>query len=122
VTVSEGIKIHRTNCPNAAQLLTKFDYRVVKAEWTESKEDLLFTVEIKISGEDEPGILDGISKVISKDLKVNLRSLSMNKEEGMFEGKLIITVRDLKHLELLISKLSEIKGVADVSRNESLNF
>ena len=122
MTVSEGIKIHRTNCPNAAQLLTKFDYRVVKAEWTESKEDLLFTVEIKISGEDEPGILDGISKVISKDLKVNLRSLSMNKEEGMFEGKLIITVRDLKHLELLISKLSEIKGVADVSRNESLNF
>jgi guanosine-3',5'-bis(diphosphate) 3'-pyrophosphohydrolase len=122
VTVSEGIKIHRTNCPNAAQLLTKYNYRVVKAKWTESKEDLLFTVEIKISGEDEPGILDGISKVINKDLKVNLRSISMDKEEGMFDGKLLITVRDLKHLELLMSRLSEIKGVINVGRNESLNI
>jgi len=122
VTVSEGIKIHRANCPNAAQLLTKYNYRVVRAKWTESKEDLLFTVEIKISGEDEPGILDGISKVINKDLKVNLRSISMDKEEGMFDGKLLITVRDLKHLELLMSRLSEIKGVINVGRNESLNI
>ncbi len=121
VTVGEGIKIHRSNCPNAAQLLTKFDYRVVKAKWTKGAEDLLFTVEIKISGEDEPGILDGISRVLSKDLKVNLRSISMDNEDGLFEGKLVITVRDLKHLELLISRLSEVKGVIDVSRNESLN-
>jgi guanosine-3',5'-bis(diphosphate) 3'-pyrophosphohydrolase len=121
VTVSEGIKIHRINCPNAARLLTKFDYRVVRAKWTKSKEALLFTAEIKISGEDEPDILDGISKVISKDLKVNLLSISINKEDGMFEGKLIITVRDLKHLELLMSKLSKIKGVIDVGRNESHN-
>jgi guanosine-3',5'-bis(diphosphate) 3'-pyrophosphohydrolase len=121
VTVSEGIKIHRTNCPNAAQLLTKFNYRVVKARWTGSKEDLLFTVELKISGEDEPGILDGISKVINKDLKVNLLSISMDKAEGMFYGKLIITVRDLQHLELLIAKLSEIKGVIEVGRSESIN-
>jgi guanosine-3',5'-bis(diphosphate) 3'-pyrophosphohydrolase len=121
VTVSEGIKIHRTNCPNAAQLLTKYNYRVVRAKWTGSKEDLLFTVEIKISGEDEPGILDGISKVINKDLKVNLLSISMDKAEGMFQGRLIITVRDLQHLELLITKLSEVKGVIEVSRNESLS-
>ena len=122
VTVSEGIKIHRTNCPNAAQLLTKFNYRIVKARWSGSKEDLLFTVELKISGEDEPGILDGISKVINKDLKVNLLSISMDKAEGMFHGKLIITVRDLQHLELLIARLSEIKGVIEVVRSESLNL
>ncbi|UCH13965.1 MAG: bifunctional (p)ppGpp synthetase/guanosine-3',5'-bis(diphosphate) 3'-pyrophosphohydrolase [Bacteroidales bacterium] len=122
VSVGEGIKIHRTNCPNAAQLLTKFDYRIVKAKWTKGTEDRLFNVEIKINGEDEPGILDGISRVISKDLKVNLRSISMNNEDGYFEGKLVITVRDLEHLELLISRLSEIKGVIDVSRNEYLNI
>ncbi len=122
VTVSEGIKIHRTNCPNAAQLLTKFNYRVVKAKWSGTKEDLLFTVELKISGEDEPGILDGISKVINKDLKVNLLSISMDKAEGMFHGKLIITVRDLQHLELLIARLSEIKGVIEVARSESFNL
>ncbi len=121
VTVGEGIKIHRANCPNAAQLLTKFDYRVVKAKWTRGVQDILFTAEIKISGEDEPGILDGISRVLSKDLKVNLRSISMDSENGLFEGKLVITVRDVKHLELLISRLSEVKGVIDVGRNESLN-
>jgi guanosine-3',5'-bis(diphosphate) 3'-pyrophosphohydrolase len=121
VTVSEGIKIHRINCPNAARLITKFNYRVVRAKWTKSKEDLLFTVEIKISGEDEPGILDGISKIISKDLKVSLLSISINKEDGMFEGKLTITVRDLKHLEIMMTKLSKIKGVIDVGRNESHN-
>jgi GTP pyrophosphokinase len=122
VTVGEGIKIHRTNCPNAAQLLTKFDYRVVKAKWTKGAEDILFTAEIKISGEDEPGILDGISRVLSKDLKVNLRSISMDSGDGLFEGKLVITVRDIKHLELLISRLSEVKGVIDVGRNENLSI
>jgi guanosine-3',5'-bis(diphosphate) 3'-pyrophosphohydrolase len=121
VTVGEGIKIHRINCPNAAQMLTKFNYRVVKAKWTKGANDLLFTVEIKISGEDEPGILDGISKVLSKDLKVSLRSISMDNEDGMFEGKLVITVRDLQHLEQLLTRLSKVKGVINVSRTESLN-
>jgi guanosine-3',5'-bis(diphosphate) 3'-pyrophosphohydrolase len=122
VTIGEGIKIHRINCPNAAQMLTKFNYRIVKAKWTKGADDLLFTVEIKISGENEPGILDGISKVLSKDLKVSLRSISMDNEDGMFEGKLVITVRDLQHLEQLITRLSEVKGVINVSRNEGLNI
>ncbi len=122
VTVGEGIKIHRTNCPNAAQLLTKFGYRIVKAKWTKGADDHLFDVDIKISGQDEPSILDGISRVISKDLKVSLRSISMNSEDGFFEGKITITVRDLEHLELLKLRLSEIKGVIDVSRNEYLNI
>jgi guanosine-3',5'-bis(diphosphate) 3'-pyrophosphohydrolase len=118
VTVSDGTKVHRKNCPNAAQLLTKYNYRVIKARWSKSDKDLMFPVEIKINAEDEPNILDSISNVITKDLKVSLRAISMDTEDGMFKGKLRITVRNLDHLESLITRLHKVKGVIDVTRTE----
>ncbi len=120
VTVSEGTKIHRRSCPNAAQLLTKYNYRVIKARWSGGGKDILFPAEIKINAEDEPNILDSIYNVISRDLKVNLRAISMDTEDGMLKGKLKITVRDLNHLESLIARISEVKGVINVTRSEGV--
>lgn len=121
VTVGEGIKIHRLNCPNAVQLVTKYGYRVVKARWTESVKSALFPVEITIEGENDPAILNSISNVLSKDLKINLQSINMENLNNMFIGKLKITVRDTNHLESLITRLASLKGVYHVSRAQGYN-
>lgn len=118
VTVMEGIKIHRTNCPNAAQLIGKYGYRIVQAKWTRKDKGSIFPVDIHLTGEDNSGILKSISETIAKDLKVNIRSISMDTEEGMIKGKLCLMVRDLNHLDHLIGKLSQIKGLYSVSRIE----
>ena len=119
ITVSDGIKIHRTNCPNAAQLLSKYGYRVVKARWNKSDGTTSFPAEIKISGEDIPGLLNNISDVISREFKIALRSISLDTENGVFQGKLKLMVHDIKHLDYLIARLNKIKGIYSVKRLES---
>ena len=111
VTISEGIKIHRTNCPNAPQLNARWGYRIVKAKWKESKLIGSFQTTIKINGFDELGIVNRISEVISNDLKVNMRSISINSASGLFEGRIQLFVTDSKNLEMLLYKLNNIKGV-----------
>ena len=111
VTIKEGIKIHRTSCPNAAQLHQRWGYRVVNAKWKESKTETSFQTTIKIVGLDELGMVNKISELISKDLKVNMRSFSMNSTNGMFEGRIQVFVTDTKHLEMLLYRLNRIKGV-----------
>jgi guanosine-3',5'-bis(diphosphate) 3'-pyrophosphohydrolase len=111
VTISEGIKIHRTNCPNAPQLNARWGYRIVKAKWKESKFAGSFQTTIKINGIDELGIVNRISEVISNDLKVNMRSISLNSSNGLFEGRIQLFVTDNKNLEMLLYKLNNIKGV-----------
>lgn len=111
VTVSEGIKIHRTTCPNANQLHTRWGYRIVKAKWKGSSKAGAFQSTIKITGADELGILNRISEVISKDLKVNMRNLAINSKNGLFEGVIQLYVEDTKHLEMLLYKLSRVQGV-----------
>jgi guanosine-3',5'-bis(diphosphate) 3'-pyrophosphohydrolase len=118
VTIGEGIKIHRTNCPNAAQLIGKYGYRVVKAKWTRKGPDSAFPVSIRVSGEDHAGILKNISEAISKDLKVNVRSISMDASEGLISGKISLMVRDLEQLDNLISRISSLKGIYSVNRME----
>ena len=118
VTIGEGIKIHRTNCPNAVQLIGKYGYRVVKAKWTRRGPDSIFPVDIRITGENQSGILNSISEAISKDLKVNINAISMESEQGIIIGKISLRVRDLGHLESLIERLKKIKGIYTVSRLE----
>jgi len=116
VTVAEGIKIHRLNCPNAAQMISKYGYRIVKAHWSSGGKEALFTVELSVTGENDPNLLNSISGVISKDLKVTLRAINFDTESGMFKGRLKITIRDSSHLDSLIGRISAIKGVYQVSR------
>ena len=118
VTINEGIKIHRSNCPNATQLIGKYGYRVVNAKWTRKDAETVFPVDIGISGEDNTNILNNVYEIITKDLHVNIRSIKLDTTDGVFEGKISLTVRNLKHLDYLIGRIRNIKGVYHVGRVE----
>ncbi len=115
VTVGEGIKIHRTSCPNAAKLMSNFGYRIVKAKWNSQKQ-LAFLTGIKIIGIDEVGLINNLTTVISNDFKVNMRSITVDSHEGIFEGSIMVYVNDTIHLDNLIAKLKLVRGVTDVIR------
>ncbi|WP_079688418.1 RelA/SpoT family protein [Ohtaekwangia koreensis] len=118
VTVSEGIKIHRTNCPNAPELLSHHGNRVVKAKWT-SQHEVAFLTGLKIRGTDRVGLINDVSKIISEELKVNMSSMSIHTDSGIFEGEIMLYVNDTRHLEQLIEKLRSVEGVVKVSRFDS---
>lgn len=118
VTVNEGIKIHRTNCPNSAELLANHGNRVVKAKWT-SQHEVAFLTGLKIRGTDRVGLINDISKVISDELKVNMSSMSIHTDSGIFEGEIMLYVNDTRHLEHLIQKLEKVEGLVKVSRFDS---
>ena len=115
ITVGEGIKIHRTNCPNAIQLMSNYAYRIVKARWTGQKE-IAFLAGIKINGADEVGVVNNITKVISNELKVNIRSISIESNDGVFEGTIMLYVHDTDHLKKLMQKLGKVSGILSVNR------
>ena len=115
VTVNEGIKIHRTSCPNAAQLMANYGYRVVKAKWNKQQE-LTFLTGLHIIGIDDVGLINNITKVISNDFKVNMRSITVDTDNGIFDGSIMIFVNDKDHLDNLIKNLLQVKGVTGVTR------
>jgi GTP diphosphokinase / guanosine-3',5'-bis(diphosphate) 3'-diphosphatase len=115
VTISEGIKIHRNNCPNAVQLMSKFAYRIVKAKWYTGK-SIAFLSGIKIRGIDDMGILNNITSTISSEYNLNIRSINIDSNAGTFEGTVMLYVNDTQHLNNLISKIKKIQGVKQVFR------
>jgi len=116
VTINEGIKIHRTSCPNAPQMLERYPYRIIKARWQDTKKKNSFQATIRISGTDELGIVGQISHVISKDIGVQMRSINIDTNNGAFDGTLRVFVNGLDHLDFLMNKLKSINGVIAVSR------
>ena len=118
VTVNEGIKIHRTTCPNATELLANHGNRVIKAKWT-SQFEVAFLTGLGINGTDRVGLINDVSKVISEELKVNMSSLSFKTDHGIFSGEIMLYVNDTRHLEMLIEKLEKVEGVVKVSRFDS---
>ena len=118
VTINEGIKIHRKNCPNAPQLNERFPYRIINAKWRDTSSKNSFLTQLHISGVDEVGIVSEISHIISKDVGTQLRSINIGTDKGKFEGKLQLSVYSLDHLEFLIHKLKKVKGVVSVTRGE----
>ena len=119
VTISSGITIHRINCPNAQQLISRYGYRIIKARWARTESGKFFPVTLKITGIDDLGIVSNISDVISKDLQVNMRSISINSDDGMFEGTITLFVKDTNHLDTLTRQLRKVRGVMNVKRIES---
>ena len=115
ITVGEGIKIHRINCPNAIKLLSNYAYRVVKAKWT-NDQLISFLAGIKINGTDELGIVNNITKVISNEHNVNMRAINFDTDDGLFEGSIMVYVHDTKHLNHLIENLKKVKGINKVTR------
>src|SRR4051812_12599792 len=118
VTVSDGIKIHRTNCPNAAKLMANYGYRIVKARWT-NQQELAFLTGIRITGIDDVGLINQLTTVISNDFKVNMRSITVDSDNGIFEGSIMVYVNDTEHLDNLIKRLKMVKGVTSVNRFDS---
>ena len=118
VTVGDGIKIHRTTCPNAAKLMANYGYRIVKAKWNSQKE-LAFLTGLQITGIDDVGLINKITTVISSDFKVNMRSITVDTDDGIFEGSIMVYVNNTNHLDNLIIKLREVVGVSSVTRFDS---
>ncbi len=118
VTMNEGLKIHRANCPNAAELLANHGHRVIKAKWT-SQHEVAFLTGLKVTGTDRVGLINDVSKIISEELKVNMSSISFSSDHGIFDGEIMLYVNDTRHLDLLIGKLETVEGVIKVSRFDS---
>jgi GTP diphosphokinase / guanosine-3',5'-bis(diphosphate) 3'-diphosphatase len=118
VTISEGIKIHRTSCPNAQNLMSRYPYRVVAARWTKSKNNPSFMAKIKVTGIEDIGMVNKIADVIS-DYKVPMRNFNYNMDDGMFEGMLNIMVPNNDILHAVIKKIQSIKGILKASRYDS---
>jgi GTP pyrophosphokinase len=115
ITIGEGIKIHRVNCPNALSMMSNYAYRIVKARWT-GQEQISFLAGIKVSGIDEVGLVNNVTKIISNELNVNMRSLNFDTHDGIFEGMIMLFVHDAQHLTELMKKLKKVNGVLSVSR------
>lgn len=115
VTVSGGIKIHRCDCPNAAELRKRFGYRVVKAKWS-GKGLSQYAITLRIIGNDDIGIVNNLTSIISKDEKLVLRSISIDSNDGLFRGNLVVMIDDTSKMEALMRKLRMVKGVKQVER------
>jgi guanosine-3',5'-bis(diphosphate) 3'-pyrophosphohydrolase len=118
ITISEGIKIHRNNCPNAEHLMSKMAYRCIKARW-KSQELVERIAAIQITGIDNLGLVNRLTEIISKQHNVNMKSISFESFDGIFEGRMKVLVYDTEHLEQLMRKFEEVEGVQRVVRWDS---
>ena len=115
VTVSGGIKIHRADCPNAAEMRRRFGYRVVEAKWS-GKGNNSYSIPLRITGTDDMGIVNNITNIIQKEGNILLRSINIDSHDGLFRGTLQVQVDDNHTLDNLIKKLKNVKGVKSVDR------
>ena len=115
VTVNGGIKIHREDCPNAPELRKRFGYRIVRAVWS-GKGQSTYSTTLRIIGNDDIGIVNNITSIISKEEKIMMRSINIDSHDGLFSGNLTINVEDTSRLDALIKKLRTVKGVKQVGR------
>ena len=115
VSTGKGLIIHRTNCPNATQLLANYGHRVVKTKWAKNKE-ISFLTGLKIVGLDDVGVINKITNVISGDLRINISGLSIDSKEGLFEGIIKVFVHDKEELEELVNRLKSLNGIQTVDR------
>ena len=118
ITISEGIKIHRYNCSNAEHLMSKMAYRCIKARW-KSKERKENLASIVVRGIDRMGIVNRITEIISNQHNINMKSISFETEDGIFEGNMKVMVYDTEHLNQLMTKFEQVEGVQRVSRKIS---
>lgn len=115
VTVSKGIKVHRSDCPNAKELQRRFGYRIVKAKWS-GKGTSKYAITLRIIGNDDIGIVSNITNIISKKDKLVMRGINISSKDGLFSGNITVMIDDASRTEALIKKLSAVKGVKQVMR------
>ena len=116
VTAGGGIKIHRCDCPNAPELRKRFGYRIVKARWS-GKGSSKYSITLHVVGNDDIGIVNNLTSIISREEKLTLRSISIDSHDGLFSGNLVVMLDDTSKLEALIKKLKAVKCVLNVTRS-----
>jgi len=119
ITISDGIKIHRTNCPNAHNLLAKYPYRLIAVRWTKSKETPAFIATIKITGIEDIDMVNKIADILSH-YKIVIRNFNYKMDEGLFEGKLNIMVTNNNILQGIMRRIKGLKGILKVTRVDNL--
>ncbi|NNF85318.1 MAG: bifunctional (p)ppGpp synthetase/guanosine-3',5'-bis(diphosphate) 3'-pyrophosphohydrolase, partial [Winogradskyella sp.] len=115
LTINEGIKVHKFNCPNAVSLQSNYAYRIMQAKWIDSSQQE-FTSQLILSGIDNMGLVNDITKVISANMHVNMKSISFSSDDGVFSGKITVVVKNQTMLKKLIDNLKKINGIDKVSR------
>lgn len=120
VTVHEGVKIHRTNCPNAAELMSRYGYRVVKARWEQDDKES-FLAGVMITGTDRVGLINDITNIIATHESVNIKSIRAETNEGIVEDILMLYVHNRQHLDHVMNKLRQVEGVLTIERFEPEN-
>lgn len=113
-----GLIIHRTSCPRAVDLMSNYGNRIVRAKWTDQLE-LSFLAGIRFKGSDRVGIVNDVTRIISTSLKVNMRSITVESNDGFFEGQIMVFINDTDHLNKLIQRLAKVNGVLQVERFDS---
>ncbi|MBD0285235.1 MAG: bifunctional (p)ppGpp synthetase/guanosine-3',5'-bis(diphosphate) 3'-pyrophosphohydrolase [Flavisolibacter sp.] len=120
VTTGKGLTIHRTNCPNAAKLMANYAHRIVKTKWAKNKE-ISFLTGLKIIGLDDVGVVSKITHLISAEMKININAITIEANEGLFEGNIKLYVKDKEELDKLVQGLLQLKGIQKVERYEMEN-
>lgn len=115
LTINDGIKIHKKNCPNAVSLQSNYAYRIMQAKWIDSSQQV-YTSQITLSGIDNLGLVNDITKLISENMHVNMKSISFSSDDGVFSGKITVQVKNQAMLKKLIDKLKKINGIDKVTR------
>ncbi|MGB3454055.1 MAG: bifunctional (p)ppGpp synthetase/guanosine-3',5'-bis(diphosphate) 3'-pyrophosphohydrolase [Moheibacter sp.] len=115
VTVSKGIRVHKKDCPNAVALQANQAYRIIRAKWIDSASQLYRAI-INIQGLDRIGLINDITKIISSNLHVHIRSINITEEDGVFEGKISVSVKNKSQLDKIMDQLKHIDGIQKVSR------
>ena len=114
ITVNKGIKIHRTSCPHAVELLSHYGYRVVNAQW--GTPEGVFLVGIMIEGTDRLGMANDVTKIISNEHRVNMQSIAFNSKAGIFKGKVMLFIYNIDHLNSLVERIKKVEGIINIQR------
>ncbi len=115
LTINEGIKVHRSDCPNSIQLRSNYAYRILSGKWI-NKEDIDFIATINIKGIDRVGLMNKVTQIISNQMNVNIKSININTEDGIFEGIITLKVHNVSFLKELTSKLEKVKSITSITR------
>lgn len=117
ITINDGVKIHRTTCPNSVQLMSKYSYRVVKTKWNNQR-DVAFLSGLKLNGIDTMGVISQVAEIITNNLHINMKSISFESKDGIYEGKIMLYVTDSEQLEIVIKQMKAIEGLVSITRFE----
>ena len=115
LTINDGIKVHKKNCPNAVSLQSNYAYRIMQAKWIDSSQQE-YTSQIVLSGLDDLGLVNDVTKVISSNMHVNMKSLNFSSDDGIFKGKITVVVKNKAMLKKLMENLKKINGIDKVTR------